>query len=435
MEHDSGGPPSDPAAAFGPSLFESAVLRGVTRARSLRRYCVVALISLSGVDELAAAAGSDVGRQVTRVCMARLRDLADPADMVEELAPGLVGLVAVVADTSHLRRFTRAIEQALGHPLALDALGAVQVPVSVGVKIVDDHHDPGRAVYDAHVAMHEAERRRPQQQTTVVFDEMLRAHVRSQFRERQQIIGGFRSEQFVLHYQPIVDLASRQVTGCEALLRWREGDEGQPGPTTVVPVLEEAGLVAGLGSMVRNRAVRDMAVALRRSPSFLLAVNMSPLELGQTGLAEDVERVCGAIAVNPRQLCLELTETALVAVQGEFSRYEQLVRLRRLGVKLAIDDFGTGFSALNYLKALPVDIVKIDRSFVAGVDRHQADRVLVDSVTRVAHALGLTVLAEGVETPSQHAALHAIGVDQAQGYLFGRPVPGEHFLADVEVGR
>ncbi|HZU81171.1 MAG TPA: EAL domain-containing protein [Acidimicrobiales bacterium] len=409
--------------------FESLVLHGIERARGARRYCIVALVSLNGVDELAAAAGSDVGRQVTWRCMSRLRDLLDPDDAVVELAPGLIGLVATVADMSHLRRSTRAMEQALARSLMVEGLGTVQVPASIGVKVADHHGDAGRSVYDANVALHEAERRRPHQQTTVVFDEMLRANVRAQFKERQQIIRAFRAEEFVLHYQPLVQLRGGQVTGCEALLRWPDDHERLPGPTTIVPVLEETGLVSALGAMVRTKALRDVATALRRSPGLLLSVNMSPLELAQSGLAEDVERVCGAAAVNPRQLCLELTETALVAVQGEFSRYEQLVRLRRLGVKLAIDDFGTGFSALNYLKSLPVDIVKIDRSFVIGVDRHPADRVLVDSVTRVAHALGLTVVAEGVETESQRATLAAIGVDQAQGYLFGRPAQPEEFLA------
>jgi EAL domain-containing protein (putative c-di-GMP-specific phosphodiesterase class I) len=188
-------------------------------------------------------------------------------------------------------------------------------------------------------------------------------------------------------------------------------------------VAEESGLIEAVGSWVRERALTEAGTALRLGPvPMTLSINLSGLELDLPDLTGRVLSLCERAGIEPESLCFELTESSLVSARDDRGRYEQVLALEATGARLAVDDFGTGYSALSYLKHLPVDVVKIDRSFVAGLDVTEADAVLVEAITRMSHALGLRVVAEGVETESELAVLREIGVDDVQGYLFARPM-------------
>ncbi|HLX89321.1 MAG TPA: EAL domain-containing protein, partial [Acidimicrobiales bacterium] len=295
----------------------------------------------------------------------------------------------------------------------------------VGVGIVGPEDPPTEAdalVHGAGLALEEA-RRAGRGNHLVVFDNRLRERITSEFSRDQAIRRALQAEDFSLHYQPIVDAESGDVHGYEALLRWRRPGGELEGPVEVIAVAEETGEIAALGSFVRRRALADFGALLAHSPELFLCINLSPYELEHQGLAAEVEELCRAAGVAPAQLCFELTESALVTASDDFWRFQQLLDLKRIGVRLAIDDFGTGYSALSYLKKLPVDVVKIDRSFVADLATSEADTVLVEAITRLAHALGLSVVAEGVETEMELQILKTLGVDRAQGYLLGRPAP------------
>jgi len=238
-----------------------------------------------------------------------------------------------------------------------------------------------------------------------------------------------------LHYQPVVGLPSGQITGVEALARWEDPELGSVPPDQFIPVAERSGLIVDLGRWVLGTACEEAA----RWPTGVsgvpptVAVNVSPVQLAERGFVDDVRNALAASGLTPCRLILEITETA--AITDLPATAARLQELRALGVRLALDDFGAGHSSLTLLRALPVHLVKIDRSFIERVTHDTADAVLVRLVIEAAHSLGRQVCAEGVETPEQAQQIVAMGCDAAQGWLFGRPRPASPELARVLTDR
>ena len=232
--------------------------------------------------------------------------------------------------------------------------------------------------------------------------------------------------EFDVHYQPQVDIASGRISGAEALLRWESPKQGPVPPSEFVPLLEETGLILTVGEWVLARVCRDLArleAAGLEVPR--VAVNLSARQFLQQDLVEQVERLLAAHRVPAERLMLEITETLLMQDPG--SAMTVLRRLKAIRVGVALDDFGTGYSSLGYLKHFPVDELKVDKSFVAGVTESQADAAITDAVIRLAHNLGIKVVAEGVENEAQLAFLKQHGCDLSQGFLTGRPVEFDAF--------
>jgi len=233
-------------------------------------------------------------------------------------------------------------------------------------------------------------------------------------------------EQFVLYYQPKMNLLSGKLTGAEALIRWNDPQSGLVLPGKFIPVLEETGLIHEVGRWALHRAIEDY-LRWRSSglPAVRVAVNVSALQLRSRGFIEEIEQVIAIDAAAASGLELEITESVIM----EDVRHggESLRIIREMGVTIAIDDFGTGFSSLSYLSKLPVDTLKIDRSFVQDMTTGEQGAVLVSTIINLAHSLKLKVVAEGVETDEQSTLLRSMGCDELQGYLFGRPAPSGLF--------
>jgi diguanylate cyclase (GGDEF)-like protein len=235
-------------------------------------------------------------------------------------------------------------------------------------------------------------------------------------------------EEFVLHFQPKINLASGKLTGAEALIRWNDPRSGLLAPAKFIPILEETGLIHQVGRWALNKAIethlRWLAAGL---PAVRIAVNVSALQLRSRDFMEEVRQ---AVAVNPSGpsgLELEITES-LIMEDVKYSS-QKLQAIRAMGVTIAIDDFGTGFSSLSYLARLPVDTLKIDRSFVSDMTAGEHGLVLVSSIINLAHSLKLNVVAEGVETEEQSRLLRSLRCNEIQGYLLGKPVPSDVFEA------
>jgi EAL domain-containing protein (putative c-di-GMP-specific phosphodiesterase class I) len=242
------------------------------------------------------------------------------------------------------------------------------------------------------------------------------------------------AEEFVVHYQPIVSLQTGENWGLEALVRWEHPERGLLAPSEFVPIAEESGLVVPMGEFVLEEACR-WAVGWRegnpQAHPLVMSVNLSARQLARPDLAETVEGVLGKTGLEPSRLSLDVTETAYISVLEE--RSAALEHLKRLGVGVSIDDFGVGQSSLSYLKRLPADTLKIDRSFVGGVGDGLEDTAIVRMVVELAHTLGMKVVAEGVEGRAQAALLAEMECDFAQGYHFSRPLPPDavsRFLAN-----
>ncbi|WP_345711873.1 putative bifunctional diguanylate cyclase/phosphodiesterase, partial [Kineococcus glutinatus] len=298
---------------------------------------------------------------------------------------------------------------------------ALAVSGSVGVAVATDGSTPRTLLRDADAAMYESKRGGPG--SFRVFHEDLAARAGRLLLLEQGLQRAVERDELCVHYQPVVALSGEragQVVGAEALLRWTSAELGPVGPEEFVPVAEDAGLVAVLGDWVVDRALADLAAwrAAGRVPAdFRVAVNVSPRQLGPD-LPDRVAQLLDRHGLVGAQLGLEVTESAVVRGGAAPAA---LQRLHALGVVLVLDDFGTGCSSLSQLQDLPFDVVKVDRSFVAGLERRRCDRALVLAVLSLASALELSVVAEGVEEEGQAAALRAAGCTAAQGHLFSRP--------------
>jgi len=256
-----------------------------------------------------------------------------------------------------------------------------------------------------------------------LFDAGMHAKAVDRLGFEHDLRGAIERREFALHYQPLVSLTSGHWTGFEALLRWNRG--GHPvAPSEFIPVAEETGIIAPLGTWVLQEACRQAAVWRRQFPVGAfdgITVNVSTQQLARPDFLQVVQGALAAATLEPGDLRLEITETVLM---DDPARAEVVLReLRRLGVKIYLDDFGTGFSSLSYLHRFPVDTLKIDRSFVASLKEGSERPAIIESIVTLARTLGTHVIAEGVETERQVHELTRLGCTEAQGFFFARPLP------------
>jgi EAL domain-containing protein (putative c-di-GMP-specific phosphodiesterase class I) len=262
-------------------------------------------------------------------------------------------------------------------------------------------------------------RQRPQPLELLLRDTVLGQGLRVAVRQRR----------IRVHYQPLVDLADGRVIGVEALCRWNDSRERPVAPDVFIPAAERTGAISMVGrEVLRIATEQGENWANDHGDGMTMSVNVSPLELGHPEFLRGLEALAGEAKLRRYCLCVEITETAIIADPEK--ALVTLTALREMGVLIALDDFGTGHSSLAYLAGLPIDIIKIDQSFVATVDTDPTSRALVNAVVRIASALGATTIAEGIERPSQLEVLRELGCDVGQGYYLGRPADA----ADVDWG-
>ncbi len=287
---------------------------------------------------------------------------------------------------------------------------------------------PEALIRDADSAMYRAkERGRARYE---IFDEAMRIRVAHRLRTENDLRTAVERGELRVHYQPVISLATGEIAGAEALVRWKHPDRGAMSPVEFVPVAEETGLIGAIGRWVLDTACRQ-AVEWHQAhpdrPPLGVSVNLSVRQLADRELIGAVRRALRDTGLDPACLSLELTEGALV--EGTDAVAVALTELKGLGVMLALDDFGTGYSSLGSLRALPFDMIKLDRTFVERLAADQVDQAIVSAVVALAQTMGLRVIAEGVETEDQLAVVRALGCHHAQGYHFSRPVPA------AELGR
>jgi predicted signal transduction protein with EAL and GGDEF domain len=312
------------------------------------------------------------------------------------------------------------------------SIGVHRVVSSASIGIVTSTHaadDADSVLRDADIAMYEA--KRTGRGRYVMFEPSMRHQVSATVSLENDLRQALEQHQLFVVYQPLVNLGSGEFAGVEALLRWRHPQRGLVSPVEFIPIAEACGLIGALGQFVLQTACRafaamPFATACSKSPS--LAVNLSRAQLRQPGLVADVQDALRANGLSPQQLVLEVTES--LAAQDAVV-LATLHAIRELGVALSLDDFGTGYSSLSCLHELPVNYVKVDRSFVSQAETSAYHLVLIEATIRMAQTLGLGTVAEGIETQGQAALMATLGCDKGQGYLFSKPLEAPDLVAWV----
>jgi EAL domain-containing protein (putative c-di-GMP-specific phosphodiesterase class I) len=295
----------------------------------------------------------------------------------------------------------------------------LRVGGSTGIAIARPGLTADDLIREADTAMYRAKERGTGSHAT--FDDEMRAWTVARLTTERDLRDAVDGEQLVLHYQPVIDVSTGAVTGVEALVRWQHPDRGLLAPVSFVPVAEETGMILEIGQWVMREAARAAAAWRAAGTPVRVAVNVAAAQLLAGDLVALVEDALAQAGARPEDLAIEVTESAVLADID--STVVQLEAARALGVAVSLDDFGTGYSSLAYLQRLPADELKIDRSFVSRIVDDQVSSAIVASVLDLAHAVGLEVVAEGVEDAAQLELLRALGCDRAQGYHLGRPTP------------
>jgi diguanylate cyclase (GGDEF)-like protein len=391
----------------------------------------VVLLDLDRFKAINNSMGHAMGDGVLAAVARRLENASDGVDLLARF--GGDEFLALVTDASgsaerRAAAFVDRVQVALSSPFPVQG-AEVFLDASVGVALntfgVDD---PDDLLAHAEAAMYQAKRRGGFGVET--FGESLRIEVLDRTATEHSLHRALERCELMLHYQPVVEVAGATTVGVEALIRWHHPEQGLVAPVRFIPVAEESGLIIPIGAWVLEQACSQLRDWHHRGPADRrgsVEVNLSARQIDDPGIVATVEQILARTGLPPEHLTLEITESALM--RDAASALVVLSALKEIGVLLAIDDFGTGYSSLSYLQRFPLDILKVDRMFVEELGMRTGGDEIVSAVIKLAHALGLQVVAEGVETEQQFEVLRSLDCDFAQGYLFSRPVPAAELRA------
>ncbi|AYH43276.1 EAL domain-containing protein [Azoarcus sp. DN11] len=412
------------------SLLQDRLDQALTHARRNRARVGLLFLDLDGFKWINDTLGHDIGDELLVEVARRLTFCVREQDTVARFGGDeFTIIVQDLAEPDDLNAIAEKIVAVLRDPFFL---GGIQhrMSGSVGITVYPDDGENVQALFrNADIAMYKSKQAGKNRFQFYARDMQSDALARLQLEADLRI--ALERQAFSLHYQPIVDADSGELVGAEALIRWIHPERGPVSPLEFIPVAEDSGLIIGIGEWALREAARQSRQwrdGGRASPR--LAVNMSGVQFREAGLPDLVGEVLAEFGIDRGGLMVEITESVLMG--GSESMESRMREIKALGIGYALDDFGTGFSSLSYLKRFPVDIVKIDRSFVAGCPDDRNDAHLVEAIINMAHSLGLQVTAEGVETWEQVDFLRGLGCDLLQGYLIGKPLPAAEFDGMLE---
>ena len=380
--------------------------------RRLQKQTVL-LIDLDRFKSVNDTLGHDAGDDLVRKICAAMSAIVPAGDILARLGGDEFGIIIEGASEASVAEFCKRVLRVCGQSRRV--LGhEVQVSASIGVAYQGDHHTQTELMRHADLALHAA--KSEGRNRFRIYDTAIDDAAKHRVSIEHGLERAMNTNQLKMAYQPIVRAENGQILGFEALVRWNSPEHGPISPADFVPVAEETGLILDLGDWITRQALKDC----RRWNGPYVSVNLSARQFLRHNVAERILRYAEDADLAPQRIQIELTETAII---DDVERADQNLKiLRAAGVRVALDDFGTGYSSLVYLNQFAIDCIKIDKSFVDNVTRDRQSAVIVASVARLAASLGMTVVAEGVETEEQRQILIAAGCGALQGYRFGKPM-------------
>jgi diguanylate cyclase (GGDEF)-like protein/PAS domain S-box-containing protein len=411
------------------SLLNDRIAHAIALARRAGRQVAVALLDLDHFKHVNDAYGHSAGDTLLREISVRLRHCVRESDTVARLGGDefvvVLGDLAAPEDAEHV---AQKIVDAMADPIRVDTRD-VYVGASIGLALYPRDGEHGEILLrNADIAMYRVKEHG--RNSVRCFSPELA----DQALDRADMQGALRRalerNEFALHYQPKVDVRTRRIVGAEALVRWHQPQIGLTHPGEFIPLAEETGLILQIGSWVMQEAFRQQALWREEGlPPLKISINISARQFRQEDLPDLVQYALVATGADPKAFIFEMTES--MVMHDVDSALLTLRALKQLGITLSLDDFGTGYSSLSYLRRFPIDEVKIDRSFINELHHNEDDAAIAAAVVAMAHTLGLSVVAEGVEMDDQFATLHRLGCNEVQGYLLGRPMDADHFARHV----
>ena len=407
---------------YNKQTFQEFLSKECAQSERNRRKVTLSILDLDDFKVVNDSLGHTAGDVLLQELALRLQATVRKGDTVARLGGDEFTIVLESIDSpARVPEIAQKVLDAIARPFMLDER-AVFLGASIGVSLYpQDGHDVTALMKYADVAMYKAKKDGGNRYQTYLADMTVAANQRLAL--ETDIRHGLAHEEFTLHYQPQVRVSDRQIVGMEALVRWNHPQHGLLSPDVFIPIAEDAGLIEALGKWVMQTACRQArhweTATGKRLP---VAVNLSGAQINDR-LVQTVRDILDESGLEASCLELEITESSIMCDTAV--GIDHLHKLRRLGVRLAIDDFGTGYSSMSYLKQLPVDALKIDRSFVRDVPHDHNDMEIIKAILALGHALGMTVIAEGVETGEQRDFLSDYDCDVIQGFLFSKPLPAD----------
>jgi diguanylate cyclase len=399
-------------------MFDGLLAQAVQQAHSQRQRLAVLFIDLDGFKPVNESLGHVTGDLVLREIAARLKRFARPEDRVAHLG-GDEYLMLVGADPSaeDAAIFAERLLVSIGEPCRMNGKEAT-VSSSIGIALYPEHGPIADLIANAEAAMRSA--KSGGGAGYAFFEQRMMSGARDQLDLLRDLRRALADGQLRLVYQPKIHAPSGEITGAEALMRWEHPERGLVGPDVFIPIAERFGLIGAMGNWLIEEACKQASQWRDEGLQMRVAINLSAHQLRHPDLCDRIDTALRRYEIRPQLLTCEITES--VAMEDASNAIRMVERLSVLGVNISIDDFGTGYSSLSYLRKLRAGELKIDKSFVLDLETSADARAVVDGIVKLAQALGLKVVAEGVETEAQHQILRSFGCHELQGYLFARPM-------------
>ncbi len=407
-------------------LFHDRAEQALTAAQANKRGCALLLLDLDHFQSINDSLGHSIGDQLIKAVVQRLQGLLEPGVTLARMGGDeFAVLLEDSTQAAYAATVAQAILDGLKDPFLLEG-HTLFISASVGISLFpSDAQGAEQLLRNADSALFKAKGNG--RGGYALYTEELTAHAQQRVEMTAELQRALAQEELRVYYQPVHDLANGQLIGVEALVRWMHPERGLVPPGEFIPIAERSGLIADIDAWVMTQACRQMCQWQAQGHELdFIAVNVSSRLFGHRELYQQVARILADTGLNPARLELEVTESAVM--EDPESALEQMHRLRELGLRLSIDDFGTGYSSLLRLKRLPVQKLKIDQGFVAGLPLDEDDAAIVRVIIALGRSMGMQIHAEGIEQPEQAQFLREQGCELGQGYWYGRPMPASEIL-------